>query len=170
VQKVASRGAQLNRMNIVVRLTVTTILSALLVSAAFAIPNEARPDASVSFQATFESQKEAQEYLGAFFLARKYRVQMKPRETGDFFYAWAPGGGNVVAFGGVRAGVRTCIVVDFHFGGIELNISKRDAEARARAASEAAALVTWLGSSGAESIQLFDAAPEEERFKCQTAL
>jgi hypothetical protein len=157
-------------MNGTVRLTVATILTAFTLAVAFAIPGEIFPDASVSFRATFESQKEAQEYLGAFFLARKYRVQMKPRETSDFFYAHSPSGADIAASGSIRAGIRACILVDFYFAGLQLDISKRDAELRAQAASEASELVAWLRASGAESIALLDAAPLEERSKCQDAL
>lgn len=145
------------------------VLIALLVVAlapVSTLPDESRPDATVAFHATFDSQGEAQEFLAAFFKRKKYKVRMSARDAADFLYARSPDRGDVVATGDIRSGIRTCILVDFQFASIDVDVRKRDPRARARALSEAEDLIEWLSSNGAENAKLHDFASRVEGPKC----
>jgi len=123
------------------------------------------PEQSVTFRATFESRKEAQEYLSAFFRTKGYHLKVT-NEGLHILYVGLPNGQNAVAHGVIQPGASVCVLIDLYSEELRTAIEDRSPASRARMASEAADLVGWLKSAGAQSIQQLAARPWDERSKC----
>jgi hypothetical protein len=140
----------------------------LLTHVSEAWPAEILPDQSIAFWATFESRGEAQEYLGAFFRAKGYRLNATS-EGLHFLYAGLPTGQHATAHGTIRPGVLHCVLVDLYSEELRSDVNDRSLASRARMAAEAAELVVWLEKAGAQSIRQFDARPWHKRAECLSA-
>ena len=129
---------------------------------------EILPDQSIVFWATFESREEAQEYLGAFFRTKGYRLSAAS-EGLHFLYAGLPTGQHATAHGTIRPGVLLCVLIDLYSEELRSDVKDRSLASRARMAAEAAELVDWLNKAGAQSIRLFDARTWHQRAECLSA-
>ncbi len=123
------------------------------------------PDQSITFYATFESRKEVQEYLSAFFRPKGYRLN--PTTEGlHFLFVGMPNEQHAVAHGSIRMDASVCILVDIYSEEARSAVKDRSSTSRARTASEAAELASWLKGAGATSIQRLEARPWHERSEC----